>query len=274
MRLPDLLFALLALGASVLLWWLTAVTTPPLEPGADLAVYQLASVSLHEAGTPYDATALEEAQYRYPPLLALLMPILDPFWYALMLLGVAIPFWLGWRQDGLRGTLWPLAVIGPTLHGLVVGNIQPLANGLWAAAPFYRTAGPVLLAVVSWVKVWPAISIMWYLGRRDWRSLGIYAAAMAVLTVPQLPWLDDWLAYWMSEGAAFTAQGLALPVIVGDVGWLLVATIAIGAALLLADRPWGWRLTILAYFAANPRWFLPSLSSLSAMVYRARRNAP
>lgn len=261
---------LLAISASVFLGWLTVLTTPS-TPGNDLAVYQNASADLYSTGSPYTGNlgAPEEAQYRYPPLLAIVMPVLDPIWFGLILLGVAIPFYLGWRQDGWRGTLWPLAVLGTNVHAIGgSGNIQPLANGMWAAVPFYRTAGPIILAALTWVKVWPALSLLWYIGRRDWRSLVIYAAAMVVLAIPQLPWLGEWVTYWLSPAAHFTARGFAISVLFGDAVWIIASALAVTAALVFAPRPWGWRLGIIAHFIVNPRWFIPSLSSLSAMVYR------
>ena len=233
-----------------------------------MRVYQQAGHDLYTGGSPYLAGGdhSEESQYRYPPLLAMTAPILTwwPLWYGLVILGAAWPFVLAIRGGGIRQVALPLAVVGPTIHGILTGNIQPLVNGAWAAVPFYARWGPVLLAAIVWIKVWPVVSVLYWAGRRDWRSIYRFTWALALIGLVQLPWLDDWVRYWLSPEAAYTRGGFALDVLFGQPAWLAATILSVAAVLLAARTRWGWPLTIVTYFAANPRWFLPSLSSVSA----------
>ena len=64
------------------------VLAPNTFPGADLAVFQQAGQDLVNSGNPYlsNETAHYNFQYRYPPLLAMVIPLLGwpPLWYALL----------------------------------------------------------------------------------------------------------------------------------------------------------------------------------------------
>jgi hypothetical protein len=87
---------------------------------------------------------------------------------------------------------------------------------------------------------------------------------MALIGAVQLPWLDDWIRYWLSPEAAYTRGGFAVQVVFGREAWI-VATIGVVLLVLLAAKTrLGWALTIVLHFVANPRWFIPSLSSLAA----------
>jgi hypothetical protein len=118
---------------AMFLTYATVATTPQLHFGQDLRVYQAAGQDLYTSGSPYVSSPgrPEETQFRYPPLLAILAPVLtfEPVWYTLMVLGALWPFVLGYRSAGPIGVALPLAVLGPTLHGIFSGNIQPLACG-------------------------------------------------------------------------------------------------------------------------------------------------
>ena len=253
---------------ALFLTYATVATTPPLQVGQDLRVYQIAGQGLYAQGSPYvnGPDGPEEMQYRYPPLLAILAPALtfEPVWFTLMVLGALWPFLLAYRSAGLVAVALPLAVVGPTLHGILSGNIQPLTNGMWAAVPFYSRWGPVLLASIVWVKVWPLVSVLYWLGRREWRSLYRFTWAMALIGAVQLPWLDDWIRYWLSPEAAYTRGGFAIQVFFGPAAWVVATIVIVVIAVVAARTRFGWALTIVLHFAANPRWFMPSLSSFAA----------
>jgi len=267
-RLQAAVLLLTGLVVALLLSVATIETTPPFHPGEDLRTYQKAGNALYASGSPYliSVGRPEERQFRYPPLLAMLAPVLTiaPLWYSLMVIGAAWPFFLAYRSAGPAGMALPLAVLGPTMHGLLGGNIQPLINGLWASVPFYARWGPVLLAMIVWIKVWPVVSVLFWIGRRDWRSIYRFTWAMALLGIVQLPWLDDWVRYWLSPEAAFTQGGFATQVLFGKTAWIVATIGAVLIAIIAARGRWGWASTILLHFVANPRWFVPSLSSLVA----------
>lgn len=253
---------------ALFLTYATVATTPPLQFGQDLRVYEIAGQDLYASGSPYVSSQdrPEETQFRYPPLLAILAPALtfEPLWYSLMVLGSLWPFLLAYRSAGPMGLALPVAVLGPTLHGIFSGNIQPLTNGMWAAVPFYSRWGPVLLASIVWVKVWPIVSVLFWLGRREWRSLYRFTWAMVLIGAVQLPWLDDWIRYWLTPEAAYTRGGFAIQVVFGPAAWVAATIGMVLVAVLAARTRVGWALTIVLHFVANPRWFIPSLSSLAA----------
>ena len=253
---------------SLLLIVATIETTPTFHPGEDLRTYQKAGNALYTSGSPYSISVgrPEERQFRYPPLLAILAPVLTiaPLWYALMVIGAAWPFVLAYRTAGPPGVALPIALLGPTLHGLLGGNIQPLTNGMWAAVPFSPRWGPILLATIVWIKVWPVVSILFWIGRGDWRSIYRFTWAAALIGALQLPWLDDWIRYWLTPEAAFTRGGFAIQVLFGPTAWIVATIAVVVIAILAAKARWGWALTIVLHFVADPRWFVPSLSSLVA----------
>ena len=69
-------------------WYLSDTT----QAGADLATYQRAGDALYTTGDPYayNDQVPEDYRYRYPPLLAMVIPVLGwpPLWFAII--GVAI----------------------------------------------------------------------------------------------------------------------------------------------------------------------------------------
>jgi hypothetical protein len=144
------------------------------------------------------------------------------------------------------------------------GNAQLMIVALLVLVPRHRRAGPVALALATWIKVWPALAVLWFIGRRDWRGLAWFAAAMAVLGAIQAPWLGLWVHYWLTPQAAYTVSGIALRVLFGTPAWLVIAGANAIVALLLARGRFGWSLSIWLLLTALPRIFVPSLSILGA----------
>ena len=86
------LYLLFGILGAVYLWGSTA-------PGADHATYVRAADALWSTGDPYaDAAAYpEDYRYRYPPLLAMVFPVLGwpPLWYGLLAVATAVPIYVG-----------------------------------------------------------------------------------------------------------------------------------------------------------------------------------
>jgi hypothetical protein len=256
-------YALIGLG----LLWVASVTVPPLVWGNDLAPYRTAGNDLWTIGDPY-VTALsqpEEVQYRYPPLLAMAMPLIGwpPIWYGLLIVALATPFWYGIREGN-----WPvlLAVAPLMLFSFPGGNAQLLIVALLVLVPRHARAGPIALAVATWIKVWPVLALVWFIGRRDWRGLTYFALAMFGLGVVQAPWLLNWIHYWLAPQASYTVSGIALRVLFGDAAWLVIAGVNAAAAIIWAKHRLGWSLSIWLLLTALPRIFVPSLTILAAAV--------
>lgn len=159
-----------------------------------------------EGGDPYDAQALQEAAdadglrtevypWVYPPP-------------ALLAFSWTLPLSYSWSQDlawfGHQGSLalllvvlwrWfraPPALLGlsvvaftPLRHSFQVGQINPTIALLatWGVA---RSRG-VALAAAAWVKMSPAILVLPWVLRRQWRPLAAVAGASLLLSVLALP---------------------------------------------------------------------------------------
>jgi hypothetical protein len=245
--------------------WYLADTT---AVGADLATYQRAGHALWTTGDPWAeaASVPEDYRYRYPPLLAMVIPVLGwpPLWYALIAAATVVPILFAVRVAGPAGLLPPALLVGAWGQQLLNGNAQAFVVALLAILPFTGAAGAVGLAVATMLKLHPALAVAWYVGRRDWRCLGWYAAAMAVLTVIQLPWLPAMVRFYLTDATATTTiPGMTLRAI-GVVPWVVGTVVALGAAVWFARTRYGWLLAQLVQLVALPRVLLVNLALLLA----------
>ena len=246
--------------------------------GADLAVFQQAGSDLLEHGNPYasNASAHYNFQYRYPPLLAMVMPILGwpPLWYVLLFASTATVFYFWYRDAGWFSLLPIVMLAGPWGQPLLNGNVQPILMLLLALVPQFRRVGAASLAVATMLKLHPALGTLWYVGRRDWRGLGWYAAAMLVLVFIQLPWLGQFLDYYATDSDApitlYRGWGLRLA---GDVAWIIGSVITGILAWRFAASRYGWMLNIVFQLAALPRLLPTNLALLLSAPLPSRRSA-
>jgi hypothetical protein len=254
-------------------WYLSDTT----QAGADLATYQRAGEALYETGDPYayNDQVPEDYRYRYPPLLAIVIPVLGwpPLWFAIIGLATVVPMVVGWRVSGPAGLLPVALLIGAWGQQLINGNVQAIVVALLAIVPLTRGAGAIGLALATMLKIHPALAIVWYAGRREWRLLGWYAAAMAVLTVIQLPWLPEMVDFYLNDPVATEAiPGMSLRAL-GVAPWI-IGTAAVGvAAFWFARTRYGWLLATLVQLVALPRVLLVNLALLLAAPLPPRAEA-
>ncbi len=245
-------------------WYLAGTTAI----GADLATYQRAGEALWTSGDPYAANAdlPEDYLYRYPPLLAIVIPILGwpPLWFTLMGIATIVPMVVAYRVSGPAGLLPVALLVGAWGQQLLNGNVQAVVVALLAIVPLTRGAGAIGLALATMLKLHPALAVVWYAGRGEWRLLGWYAAAMAVLTLIQLPWLPEMIDFYLSDPVATeTIPGMSL-LALGVAPWIL-GTVAVGiAALWFARGRYGWLLATILQLVALPRVLLVNLALLLA----------
>ena len=123
----------------------------------------------------------------------MVIPVLGwpPLWFTLIGIATVVPIVVGYRVAGPAGLLPAALLIGAWGQQLLNGNAQAFVVALLAIVPLTRGAGAVGLAVATMLKLHPALAVVWYVGRGEWRLLGWYAAAMAVLTLIQLPWIPE-----------------------------------------------------------------------------------
>lgn len=254
-------------------WYLVDTTAL----GADLATYQRAGAALWSAGDPYaDAAAVpEDYRYRYPPLLAMVIPVLGwpPLWFAIIGAATVVPLVVGYRVAGPAGLLPAALLIGPWGQQLLNGNAQAIVVALLAIVPLTKVPGAIGLALATMLKLHPGLAIAWYVGRREWRLLAWYSAAMAVLAAVQLPWLPAMVRFYLADPVATeTIPGMSLRA-VGAVPWI-VGTLIIGAAAVwFARTRYGWLLATVLQLVALPRVLLVNLALLLAAPLARREPA-
>jgi hypothetical protein len=245
--------------------------------GQDLATYQRAGDLLWAGEDPYAGQAGlgQEYQYRYPPLLALVIPVLGwpPLWFGLLAMATAATIWLWYRTAGPRGLLVPALLIGAWGQQLLNGNAQALVVYLLAITPLFARVGPAALALATMLKLHPVIGLVWFAGRRDWRAIALYAVASIVLLVPQLPWLDEFVRYFLNDpGAVETIPGMSLRAI-HPVLWAVGIVVVLVLAWRYAGTRYGWMLATVAQLIALPRVLLVNLALLLAAPLPPRRSA-
>jgi hypothetical protein len=246
--------------------------------GQDLETYQRAGDLLWAGQDPYSGQTEvgPDHQYRYPPLLAMVIPILGwpPLWFGLLAVATISTIALWYRVAGLRGLLVPALLIGAWGQQLLNGNAQALMVYLLAITPLFGRVGPAALALATMLKIHPVIGLVWFVGRRDWRGIALYVAACVVLLVPQLPWLADFVNYVLNDPAAVeTIPGMSLRAI-HPVLWGVGIVVAIALAWRYAGTRHGWLLATVAQLVALPTLLLVNLALLMAAPLPARRSAP
>jgi hypothetical protein len=198
---------------------------------------------------PYARTAGGFGAFTYSPAVArLFAPFsLLAWWQFLWLwlaLLVATVIWLGWRS-----TLVVLA-FPPVAFELYHGNIHLLLGAAIALGFRY----PAAWAFVLLTKVTPGIGLLWFIVRREWRSLGIALAVTAAIVALSVA-VDGrlWVA-WVQESLLATAGGAPLnqPHIAVPL-WLRLP-VAAGLVIWGARRDRRWTVPLAAAVALPVLW--------------------
>ena len=228
---------------------------------ADYRVYVDAAHSLYEHGDPYlrNGGVFFEFHYRYPPLLALLMPVLRWIWYPLLVAGISIAIFLRYRATGAPGLGLPTHLTALLVSNLFNGNAQAIVLGIGSLGP---TGGPVvavLFAFAAWVKLYPACVLVWWLGRRDWRSIRWFTVAFIALGLVQLPWIGEFVRYSATQTGL--PVGLSLRGL-GPLVWSAVIGLLAWGTYSQARNDRGWTYCVLLQLAVLPRILLFNLPLL------------
>ena len=260
------LVAAAVLGA--LLGLETVVLHLATDPLADVHAYYDAGARLN-AGLPlYDqpASTDEAAFYRYPPLLAILFRPL-----AMLPFSAAAAIWMAILVGALALTIVRLGtgrrtwlVLGmlalPTGWSLVIGQAQVAVTLLMALG------SPWAIALAANVKLFPALAAIWWVGRRDLRSLAWFGAWLVGLAVVQLiaeP--NGSLAFPGTLGLAQVGDVANLSIYaVSPLLWVAGLAAGIVIAWRLAPTRWGWAAAVVLSVLATPRLLVYQLSTLVA----------
>ncbi len=230
------------------------------EPGPDVYAYWAVDPS-----APY-AVNVGFAAFHYAPPFLLLAGILKLFsWPAVYVVWTAVllvALWALCRSWALAALAFP-----PVAFELYHSNIHLLLALCVVLGFRYPAAWSFLLLT----KVTPGIGLLWFLIRREWRSLGIAVGATVMVVLVSLavtPGLwGQWFAHLQSTGAEPNNGALIdipllvrLPIAIAMVSW--------GA---LTDRR--WTVLVAATLALPLLWVnSPSmLVGLAALLRRARR---
>jgi len=272
------LFALAVIGAmaGAYVFWLH-LTTDPLN---DVQAYYWAGARLN-AGLPLyppDQSVATPLGYPYPPLLAILFrPLaLLPFaaaaaiWEVVVIASLVGTVWLmGFRR---RETWLALGILAlPIAWCVAIGQAQVPLTLLTAIG------APWSIALAANIKLFPALIALWWIGRREWRSLGIFVAAMAGLAILQLilapqASLDYLTAITLKQvGAVRNFSPYALSPVI----WAVLVGAGVLLTLRVAPTRWGWAAAVALSILATPRllvyMFMTFLAILTAPDARRRR---
>jgi hypothetical protein len=249
------------------------------DPLADVRAYYDAGARLN-AGLPlYPADADPNAAdfYRYPPLLAIAFrplallpyPAAAAIWEVVVIASlVGTLWWLGLRR---RETWLAVGILGlPIAWCVAIGQAQVPVTFLTAIG------GPWSIALAANIKVFPALVAAWWIGRRDWRALAVFAAWMAGLALLQLvlePQATIDFVGTLTAAQVGEVRNIS-PYVLSPLLWagLLVAGVLL--AVRLAPTRWGWIAAVALSVLATPRLLAYMLMTfLAALREPARSNA-
>lgn len=242
----------------------------------DVRAYYDAGARLN-AGMPlYPADADPDAAefYRYPPLLAIAFrPLaLLPFtaaaaiWMAVVVVSLgATVWWIGLRR---RATWLALGILGvPIAWAIAIGQAQVPVTFMTALA------APWSIALAANIKVFPALVALWWIGRREWRSLGLFFAWTAGLVLLQLvlePQATVDFLTTLTLKQVGEVRNLS-PYVVSPFLWAVLATIGALLVVRLAPTRWGWAAAVALSVLATPRLLVYMLMTLLAALGRDER---
>jgi Glycosyltransferase family 87 len=272
------LFVLAVAGAlaGIYVLWLH-LTTDPLN---DAQAYYWAGGRLN-AGLPLyppDQSVATPLGYPYPPLLAILFrPLaLLPFeaaaaiWEVVVIASFVLTVW--WIGPRRRETWLALGILAlPIAWCLVIGQAQVLLT------LFTAIGAPWSIALATNIKLFPAAIALWWIGRRDWRNLGLFVATIAGLALLQLVLapqasLDYFTAISLKQVGAIRNIS---PYAISPLLWGALVIAGVAVVLRLAPTRWGWPAAVVLSVVGTPRllvyMFMTFIAALGARDGRSQR---
>ena len=185
--------------------------------------------------------------YLWVPLTTVPREVVNVGWAALLLAASA------WSVLPLVRERRPAGIaLAALCGGLLVwttsrGNLHPLViAALVHGAP--RRSGPIWVALAASLKAVPILFVLAYAARREWLRVALSRLLTAILVAP-MP--------IMGWDPSRTPAGVSLSVYyqVGPTAWLVTATLAVAAAIIVAMlwRRYAWIAAATAVIVALPR---------------------
>jgi Glycosyltransferase family 87 len=265
------LFALAAVGALAGIYLLLLhLTTDPL---ADVHAYYAAGARLNAGQPLYPAGGNADAAefYRYPPLLAILFrPLaLLPFDVAAGIWEVLVVAAFGttlWRVGVRRPATWlAVGMLGiPIAWALAIGQAQAIVTLL------LTLGSPWAAALAGHMKLLPFLVGLYWLGRRDWRSLGWFIGWSVGLGLVQLVLepANTQAFLGMTNLEQVGSVHNFSPYALSPLLWAAAVVVGVAVTLRLGRTRWGWSAAVALSVLASPRLLTYSLMTLLACLRR------
>lgn len=274
---PLVWFAVAVIGTLAggdMLWF--HVTSDPL---VDVHAYYDAAARLNAGQPLYPPGADTNLAdfYRYPPLLAMVFRPLAtlPFevaaavWETLVLAAFGLTLV---RLGTRRPSTWLAAAV------LAMGIAWTLAIGqAQSIVTLLLTLGnPWAVAIAGHLKLFPFMVGLYWLSRRDWRSLGWFVAWSVGMGLVQLvleP--SNTLAFlgMTNLGQVGEVHNLS-PYAFSPVLWVAIVVIGVAVTLRLGRTRWGWGAAVALSVLASPRLLTYMLMTLLACLRRVSGDDP
>lgn len=239
------------------------------DPLVDVNAYYDAGTRLNAGAPLYPPAADPDAPefYRYPPLLAIAFrplallpyPVAAGAWELFVLIALAATLWrLGVRRPA---TWFAVAVLArPIAWTVVIGQAQAVVTLLLAFG------SPLTVALATNLKLFPALAALWWVGRRDWRSLRRFVGwsiALGLVQVILAPAAT--LDFLRTTGLSQVGDVVNIsPYAMSPVLWAVLVLLGVVATLRLARTSWGWTIAVMLSVLASPRLLTYMLSSILA----------
>jgi hypothetical protein len=248
------------------------------DPLNDARAYYDAAARLN-AGLPLYPEGIDPSTnqiYLYPPLLATLLrplAILPYEWFALIWeLVVVTTFVLLIRQLGVRKKATWIAI---GILGVPIGWALAVAQAHIPMTLLMAVGQPWSIALAANIKLFPALIVLWWLGRREFEAVAAFLMWSALFVLAQVLIAGDaTFAYFQQIGFEQVGAGTELrnisPYAMSPVIWASLLAVGAIATLALARTKWGWAVAVTFATLAPPRLLIYMLTSIVAGVRQPR----
>lgn len=240
-------------GAAVLVFYLVR------EPLSDVRAYYDAGARLNSGLPlyPADADPNEAEFYRYPPLLAIAFRPAAAF----LPYETAALLWGALCLATFAGTLVVLGLHRPRtwvaagILGFSIGYALAIGQAQTPVTLLVALGSPWTVALAANIKVFPGLVALFWVGRREWRQLGLFAAWMAGLIALQFA-LEPQATVDFVRSLTLEQVGQVRnlsPYVISPILWAVLVLIGIALTLRLAPTKWGWTAAVALSTLATPR---------------------
>jgi Glycosyltransferase family 87 len=276
-HLADLaLFALAVIGAlaGIAVAWMHILGDPlnDARPYYEAASRLNAGQPLYPAGLDANSSKI----YLYPPLFAIVLrplALLPYEWFVLLWeLVVVGSFVLLLQRLGVRRRSTWIAI---GLLGVPIGWALSVAQAHVPMTLLMAIGQPWSIAIAANLKLFPALILLYWLGRRDWESAAAFLVWAALLALAQAVLASGASVDYIKQLSVdqLGEQGVLRnfsPYTISPVLWLVLIFGGAAATIVAARYRWGWAVAVTFASLAPPRLLVYMLTGLLAAVRRPR----